>query len=741
MTPAAARLKEQHERKKNLFLRHLDRVSLSSKLVVCTIAVLLIGVTVISFSIRTLVGNYMLEKIDRQLNQQRELVFNNIDLLAKNDSSGINSYFLQIQYTDGTTDDNGDPLTVTPLLPQLQSGIVSMPVLPTDGDTTGIKLGQIFTAPAVARQVKQVQSESSQSTSPDNSDKSNDSGNSEGSSGSNGSSGSDSSGGSADGQSGSDTQNGTGNSDSSSGSGQSESSGGTIRILGNPSGNVSHSIISAANSPWRILPLQFTGPDGKGGEKVRGVVYIGLSLSDQIDIMNTLTRYCVVVGIAVLLLGGSLSTLIIQHTLTPLKRMEKAAAKIAAGDLSQRIPSAPENTEVGSLAASLNTMLARIESSFHEQEETTNKMKRFVSDASHELRTPLAAIHGYAELYKMQRDMPGALERADESIEHIEKSSQRMTVLVEDLLSLARLDEGRGIDVTGTVRLSSLVTDAVDDLHALDPERAITRQIIMLEPARDLNHPATLHVEEGDWQDVTLPGDASRLRQVVTNIVGNIHRYTPVDSSAEAALGVMPAAIDPKQLAKMPATDASLRRFIDAAEVGSSMQTGYKYAVLRFIDHGPGVPDASRSQIFERFYTADPSRAREKGGTGLGMAIAQSVVKAHHGFICATATDGGGLTLTVVLPIEPMASAVAAQPAGAGLASGKAKDGKSGKGAKNAKGKQKSSWFSGESRGQAAQPPAQPVQPVQPAQVAQVNASGQTNPGQPGQSDRSGQPS
>ena len=160
------------------------------------------------------------------------------------------------------------------------------------------------------------------------------------------------------------------------------------------------------------------------------------------------------------LLGGSLSTLIIQHTMTPLKRIEKTAAKIAAGDLSQRIPSAPENTEVGSLAASLNSMLTRIESSFHEQEETTDKMKRFVSDASHELRTPLAAIHGYAELYKMQRDMPGALERADESIEHIERSSQRMTVLVEDLLSLARLDEGRGIDMTGTVKLSSLVTDA-----------------------------------------------------------------------------------------------------------------------------------------------------------------------------------------------------------------------------------------------------------------------------------------
>ena len=316
-------------------------------------------------------------------------------------------------------------------------------------------------------------------------------------------------------------------------------------------------------------------------------------------------------------------------------------------------------------------------------------MKRFVSDASHELRTPLAAIHGYAELYKMQRDMPGALERADESIEHIERSSQRMTVLVEDLLSLARLDEGRGIDVTGTVKLSSLVTDAVDDLHALDPDRAVRRMQISLEPARDLNHPAEFNLAEGDWPEVVLPGDASRLRQVVTNIVGNIHRYTPADSPAEAALGVMPAAIDPRQLARMPASDASMRRFIDAAEVGASMQTGYRYAVLRFVDHGPGVPPESRSKIFERFYTADPSRAREKGGTGLGMAIAQSVVKAHHGFICATGTDGGGLTFTVVLPIEQIVAPEPKRP------TGKTKDAK-----------QKTSWFSSERKTQATQPKA-----------------------------------
>ena len=131
-----ARMKEHHNRKKNMFFGHFDRISLSSKLVACTIAVLLIGVSVISFSIRALVSNYMLSKTDNQLKSQSQMVFENIVTLAKNDNAGPNSYFLQIQYTDGTLDNEGNPLVVTPLMPQLQDGIVSVPVLPTDGDTS-----------------------------------------------------------------------------------------------------------------------------------------------------------------------------------------------------------------------------------------------------------------------------------------------------------------------------------------------------------------------------------------------------------------------------------------------------------------------------------------------------------------------------------------------------------------------------------------------------------------------------
>lgn len=551
--------------------RKVQAIPLSTKLVTCIIVLLTIGTIGISFSIRTLVGNYLLQKTDTQLVNQAQMIFNSMDSLDSTTSedgrSLVNTYYVEVRDSEYKRTGAGS-------VPMLREGVVSEPSLPFDGSIDGVTLGEPFTTQAVVHVT-------------------------------------------------------------------------TSRVP-------DHAIMQAAQSPWRVVALPWSEKTKTGQVKDSGVVFIGLSLSDQIDTSNTLTRFCAMVGIAVVLIGAILGPIVVQSTLAPLKRIEKTAAKIAAGDLSQRVPDLPENTEVGSLSMSLNTMLTRIEESFHAQEETTEKMKRFVSDASHELRTPLAAIHGYAELYKMQRDMPGALERADESIEHIEASSARMTVLVEDLLSLARLDEGRGIDITQQVKLTSVVNDAADDLHALDPDRGITCGQVVLQAGSDMEHPSRLAFQPGTMPDITLTGDASRLRQVVTNIVGNIHRYTPADSPVEVSMGVLPASISPESLSRMPSNEQSLHHFIEAIEVGQSMQVGMNYAIVRFSDHGPGVPADARSKIFERFYTADPSRARQKGGTGLGMAIAQSVVKAHHGFICASGSDGTGLTLTVVLPVAPV---------------------------------------------------------------------------------------
>lgn len=413
-----------------------------------------------------------------------------------------------------------------------------------------------------------------------------------------------------------------------------------------------HATLENAEAPWRVVALTWVQKTDSGSVQDVGYVYIGLSLSNQIDTVNTLTKFCVLVGIAVVLLGAVLGGIAVQRALSPLKRMEKTAAKIASGDLSQRIPPAPSNTEVGSLALSLNKMLAQIEQSFREQEATTDKMKRFVSDASHELRTPLAAIHGYAELYKMQRDMPGALERADDSIAHIEASSTRMTLLVEDLLSLARLDEGRGVTMNQQIAFASVLDDSVDDLHALDPEREITTGTLSLVPVNGQGFGPELQFHAGSFPQVTLLADGTKLHQVVTNIVGNIHRYTPPDSPVEISLGVLGVDLDPHAMSRLKPDEASLELILRAAQRYGVDRRGTQYAVARFTDHGPGVPAESLPKIFERFYTADPSRAREKGGTGLGMAIVLSVVKAHGGFICAGESPGGGLTYTLFLPLS-----------------------------------------------------------------------------------------
>ncbi len=574
------------------------------------------GTVSISLSIRQLVNSYMLQRTDSQLLQQAELVFKNTTLLndtkSTADSNSFVSYYVQAY-------DSQTGRTYQLLQPMYRDGVVSRPMLPHDGGLDGHEIAVPYTTPAVVD-------------------------------------------------------------------------------LENVKGQPDHETMVMAQAPWRVVALRWVSDSANGTIEPRGVIYIGLSLGNQIDMIDNLTRFCVIVGAAVVLLGGVLSAITVQRTLSPLKRIEKTAAKIAAGDLSQRVPDAPEGTEVGTLAKSLNTMLAQIERSFRQQQTTTEKMKRFVSDASHELRTPLAAIHGYAELYRMQRNAPGQIERADDSIAHIEASSARMTLLVEDLLSLARLDEGHGISITDHIDLGSVIRDSADDLHALDPGARMTLlvedllslarldeghgisitdhidlgsvirdsadDLHALDPGRDIttgvlgldvSEPDHLRLSmtPGELPSVMMVADGTRLHQVVTNIVGNIHRYTPADSPVELSLGVLGLDMPLDGLTSLASGEESLQVIVGAAARFTVTQHGMMVAVARFTDHGPGVPPDGLARIFERFYTADPSRARQKGGTGLGMAIAQSVINAHRGFICATESPGGGLTFTIVMPLAP----------------------------------------------------------------------------------------
>ncbi|WP_419705352.1 sensor histidine kinase [Promicromonospora sp. NFX87] len=361
---------------------------------------------------------------------------------------------------------------------------------------------------------------------------------------------------------------------------------------------------TAGSESWRAITIAATVR--ATGEPV--VIKVALPMVGMDKTISILTRTLILSGLGIVLLGGLTAWVLVERSLRSLRSVEHTAAQIAAGDLSQRVPEAPAGTEMGSLAASLNAMLTQIERAFAAQEASEVRMRQFVSDASHELRTPVATIRGYGELYRM-----GALdstEKVDDTMLRIEDAARRMGTLVNDLLVLARLDEGRPI-ARADVDLVALARDSVQDLHALDPTREVS--LVPLDAAAAPDDPAgevpgTLVVE----------GDSDRLRQVVTNLIGNVARHTPAGTPAEIALGV---------------------RKDDGV------------AVLEVRDHGPGLSEEQGRRIFERFYRADSSRTRESGGSGLGMAIVAAIVGTHGGHVEVTPTDGGGLTVQVRLPL------------------------------------------------------------------------------------------
>jgi len=321
------------------------------------------------------------------------------------------------------------------------------------------------------------------------------------------------------------------------------------------------------------------------------MLLVASSLRDVNSTLNRLLAIELVVTALVLAAIAGLGLWLVRLGLRPLDAIGQTASAIAAGDLSRRVERAEERTEVGRLGLALNSMLARIESSFRAQEASERKLRRFVADASHELRTPLSAVRAYAELYDR-----GAAERPDDlerSMKGISRESERMSVLVEDLLLLARLDDGRPLE-RERVELDEVVGEAVETAQAVDPDRAIE-----------------LHAEPA-----TVLGDRVRLRQIVDNLLANVRAHTP------------------------PGTPAS---------VSVTRRNGS--AEISVTDAGPGLDEEHLEHLFERFYRADPSRARASGGVGLGLAIVAAVAEAHGGTASASSRPGEGTTVAIALPL------------------------------------------------------------------------------------------
>ena len=367
-----------------------------------------------------------------------------------------------------------------------------------------------------------------------------------------------------------------------------------------------------AQTPWDPITVPGLYPTSPGWRAM--VVPIqsaetNLFIAVPLDtVQNTVSQTTVLVlsaGMLATVLMSIIAYGVTTRALLPLIRVERTAAKIAEGDLTQRVADYPPETEVGRLSRSLNAMLAQIERAFKDRERSERKMRRFVQDASHELRTPLVTIQGYSEFYRH-----GGLadpEALGSAMSRIEAESKRMAQLVEDLLMLARLDEQRPLEMA-PVDLLVLGQDSVEDTKVRAPERTV--KLVGLHSSAP--SPASTR------------GDEARIRQVIANLLTNALRYTPQDSPLEIAVGVK-------------------------SVVGDKID-----AVLEIRDHGPGIPEEDAKRIFERFYRADSSRQRETGGSGLGLAIVAAIVAQHDGHVQLRDTPGGGATLAVHLPYIPL---------------------------------------------------------------------------------------
>ncbi|WP_264670984.1 sensor histidine kinase [Arthrobacter sp. VKM Ac-2550] len=335
-----------------------------------------------------------------------------------------------------------------------------------------------------------------------------------------------------------------------------------------------------------------------------GFIVIALPYEDIDQTIEDIAAISLIIGLISTAAASTIAWAAITRAFKPLSKVEKTAAAIAAGDLSRRVNVESPATEIGRLSSSLNAMLAHIESAFAGRAASEKRMRQFVADASHELRTPLVTIRGFSELYRH-----GALQTQDDvgaAMGRIESEATRMGQLVEDLLTLARVDEQRPLEAK-PLDLLLLGNDAAMDARASAPDRDI--KVIGLDGAGP--------------QSAPIVGDEGRLRQVVANLMTNALRYTPEGSPIEIAVGVEPVIDDKKD------------------------------SVIEVRDHGPGVSEEEAARVFERFYRADSSRYRETGGTGLGLAIVAALVAQHDGTVRLLDTEGGGATMSIRIPYEP----------------------------------------------------------------------------------------
>ncbi|KUO19128.1 sensor histidine kinase [Streptomyces dysideae] len=350
--------------------------------------------------------------------------------------------------------------------------------------------------------------------------------------------------------------------------------------------------------------------DGEGIYRLRacevqpGVVLVSAApmegIQDTIDQLVTVQVIAFGVALAALVVFGRK---MLRRGLKPLSDMASTAHGIASHDLTEsaaRLPLRADGRdggpEVAELRTAFNTMLEHIDDSLAVRAEAEQRLRRFVADASHELRTPLMSVRGYADLFQYAAaNAPG---ERDRHLARLRAEAARMGFLLDDLLLLARLDAA---EVEAPLRceeadLVELVHDAADAFRAGHPDRPLT-----VAPSP---------------QAVRMRLDPQRIRQVLDNLLTNAAVHTPAGTDVSAAVSV-----------------------------------AHGTALVKVTDAGPGIPPADRERVFDRFYRVDKARSRDRGGSGLGLAVAQSLVKAHGGSI-EVSSEPGSTVFTVTIPLD-----------------------------------------------------------------------------------------
>jgi two-component system, OmpR family, sensor kinase len=333
---------------------------------------------------------------------------------------------------------------------------------------------------------------------------------------------------------------------------------------------------------------------------VPAVAVVGLSTDEVRRTMHRLVVLEWIIGGAAVLIAFFATAYGVRFSLRPLRRITTTAQDVTAelspegAGLDRRVPVSPadEGSEVGQLAESMNTLLGAVETQFAARLANEQRMRQFLADASHELRTPLTSIRGFAELARMQRQQGDAPD--EDNLGRIESEGTRMSRLVDDLLTLARSDQG-GEPKREWVDVGELIDEAVAGARAASPARRI-----------DASSPHGLYVV----------GDRDQLLRVVRNLVTN------------AAVHTAPG-----------------------GPIGVQAERAGAWAVVRVSDAGPGLSPEEAAHVFERFWRADKARTRARGGSGLGLAIVASIVQAHGGAVRFDSTVERGSTVTVSLPI------------------------------------------------------------------------------------------